>query len=145
MLADARLAPDHFRRRARSNERVKTGNRAARDRDADEGKHRPGEDKPAAVDEFCNGGHLQRRIDQHDRDREHRHRAKFQKRAEIIARREQHPDGQNRRGESIDHDRPREPFLVLTKPGFNRREMAKKLSAPNPECQTEQSENRDRE
>ena len=45
MLADARLAPDHFRRRARSNERVKTGNRAAGDGDADKGKHRAGEDK----------------------------------------------------------------------------------------------------
>ena len=56
---------------------MKTRDGTASDGDADEREHWPGKDKAAAVDEFCNGGHLQRRIDQHDRDREHADCAKL--------------------------------------------------------------------
>src|SRR5262249_11553503 len=54
-----------------------------------------------------------------------------------------HPDGQNRRRQSVNHDRPRDPSRVMPKPRFERWKISEKLSSPNAEPQTEQSENRD--
>ena len=138
------FAREHFRRRAGSNERMKTGNRAARDRDADKRKNRSGENKSTAVDELGERRHLHDRMNQNHRDRERGDGAEFQKRAEIIARREQHPDRQNRRGQSVNHDRPCDPFFVMPKPALDRGKMGKELSAPDAERESGQSENRDR-
>ncbi len=71
------------------------------------------------------------------RDRERRDSSKLQKRAEIIARREQHPDRQDRRRQPVNHDRPGQPFLVVPKPGFDRGIMRQELPAPNAEGQAE--------
>ena len=107
------------------------------------GKHRSGEDKAVPSMNFVIAGICSLGLISTTATAEHGDCAKFQKRAEVIARREQHPDRQNRRGESINHDRPSQPFLVLTKPSFNCREVAEKLSAPHAECQADQAENRD--
>ena len=83
-------------------------------------------------------------MDQDHGCREHGNRAKLQKRAQIIARRQEHPHRQDGGGQAINHDRPCEPFLVVSKPRLNRRKMREKLSAPNAKCQPEQSKNSDR-
>ena len=83
-------------------------------------------------------------MNQNHRDRERGNGAEFQKRAEIIARREKHPDRQNRRGQSINHDRPCDPFFVMAKPALDRGKMGEKLSAPDTERESGQSKDRDR-
>ena len=45
-VADARFAREHLRRRAGGDERMKPGDRAARDRDANEWKNRPAKTGP---------------------------------------------------------------------------------------------------
>ena len=58
-------------------ERVKPGDRAAGDRDADERKNRSGKNQAAAIDETRKRRHLQRRMNQNHCDRERRHSAEF--------------------------------------------------------------------
>ena len=58
----------------------------ASDGDTDKGKHWTGKNKAAAIDEFCNGGHLEGRINQHHGDCEQGDCAELQERAEVIAR-----------------------------------------------------------
>ena len=89
-------------------------------------------------------GISQCRIDQHDSSRKHGNRAELQKCAEVIARRQQHPHGQNRRRQSINHDGPRQPLLVVTEPAFNRGKVRKKLAAPHAKRETKQAKDRDR-
>src|SRR5207237_5676868 len=57
-------------------------------------------------------------------------------------RREQHPDWKDRRGQSVNHDRPRDPSRVVSKPCFNRWKIREKLSAPNTNTKTDQSDDR---
>ena len=59
------LALEQLRRRARRDQRVEAGDRAARDRDEREREQLAGEHRPRAVDELRQRRHLQRR--QHDR------------------------------------------------------------------------------
>ena len=141
-VANPRLALDHFRRRAGSDQGMKPGDRAAGDRDADERKNRSGKDQPRAVDEGRQGRHLQGGMNHDHRQRERRDRAQFQKRAEVIARGEEEPDRQSRGGEAVKDQRPGEPFLIVAKPVFDRRVLAEKLTAPDGEKQTEDTENR---
>ena len=81
---------------------------------------------------ICNVG-----LNQNHRDRKRGDGAEFQKRAEIIARRQQHPHRQDRRRQSINHDGPRQPFLVVTEPALDCRKMRKELAAPDAKRQSE--------
>ena len=123
---------------------MKPGDCAAGDSDAYKRKHRTRKDKAAAIDEFGNRRHLQCRIDQHDSSRKHGYGTEFQKCAEVIAGRQQHPHGQNRRRQSINHDGPRQPLLVVTEPAFNRGKVREKLAAPHAKRETKQAKDRDR-
>ena len=69
------------------------------------GKIFAGEDRPGAVGELRERRHLQRRQHDHDAEREREHDADLHERGEIVARREQQPHRQHRRGEAVHHDR----------------------------------------
>src|SRR5438093_2934728 len=116
---------------------MKPGDCAAGDGDAYKGKNWTGKNESAAIDEFGNGWHLQCRIDQHYSSRKQGDSAQFQERAEVIAWRQQHPHRQNRSREPINHDGPRQPFLIVTEPTLNLRKMREKLAAPHPKRETE--------
>jgi hypothetical protein len=70
-------------------------------------------------------------MNQDYRDRERSDGADFHERAEIIPRRQQHPHRQDRRRQPVNHDRPSEPSITVSKPSFDRRIVAKKLAAPD--------------
>ena len=61
-VANTRLPFEHFWCRSRSDEGVKSRDRAASDGDTDEREHRSGEDQAAPVNEFGQGRHLQHRV-----------------------------------------------------------------------------------
>ena len=104
---DVALAIDHLRRGARRDERVEAGDRAAGDRDEDERKHRAGEHGAAAADELRERRRLQRRIDHHHAEHEEADHADLHERAQIRARREQHPHWQRRRRDRVEPHRER--------------------------------------
>ena len=65
----------------------------------------PAKTGPAAVDELRERRHLQRRQHDQDADRQREHDADLDERREVVARREQQPHRQHRRGEAVGHDR----------------------------------------
>ncbi len=143
MLRILRLAFDHFWGRPRRDQRMKTGNRAAGDRDTNKRKHRPGKDWSRTIDEAGNRRHEKRWSQNNDCNRQCRDGAQFQKCAEIISRREQHPNRQDGRSQAVEHQRPCEPFLILPKPILKRGIVDQELSAPNCEGESGQSERGD--
>ena len=78
-VANARLAFDHFRRRPGRDQRMKAGNRAAGDRDANERKHRPGKDGSSTIDEARKRRHEKRWSKTDDCDRQRRDGAQVSK------------------------------------------------------------------
>ena len=69
------------------------------------GKTLAGEDRPGAVGELRQRRHLQRRQHDEDAERERDDDADLHERRQVVARREQQPHRQHRRGEAVDHDR----------------------------------------
>src|SRR5690348_288833 len=88
---------------------MKSADGPARDGDKREGKKISGKDGPAAIDKAREGGHLQRGPHQKNSYSKDRDGAKFYKRAEIVARRQQQPYRERGGGKAInnDHDRQR--------------------------------------
>ena len=79
--ADVRLLVDHLRRRARRDQRVEAGDRAARDGDEHERKERARHDRAAAAGELRERRHLEHRVDDDHADDEQRDRADLHERA----------------------------------------------------------------
>ena len=75
---------------------MKSGDRAAGDRDEDEWKHLAGEDRAGAVDELRDRRHLDVGIQDHDPMASATIVPIFMNVRQIIARREQQPDRQHR-------------------------------------------------
>ena len=65
---------------------METADRAAGNRDADEGKHWTWNNKSAAVDERSDGRHLQGRSEYHDENPKDGDRAEFHECAQVITR-----------------------------------------------------------
>ncbi len=63
-----------------------------------------GEDGAGAIDELGERRKLQARVSEEDAEREQKDDAKFDEGAEVIARGQEQPDGQNAGGESVDDD-----------------------------------------
>ena len=103
------LLAQQLRRGAGRDQRVEAGDRAAGDRDEAEREDLAGEDRAGAVDEARqrpaagSSGSMTTMPTASARDR-----AELDERREIVARREQQPDRQHRRGEAVDDDRPGE-------------------------------------
>src|SRR5262249_62084644 len=116
-------------------QRIKPQNGAEANGDENKGKARPSEDQASPIDETRRRRHLKGWVNDEDRHSQSSNGAQFQKRAQIIARRKEQPDRQRRSSKAINDDRPGEPFLAMTKPGFNRRRLVKKLAAPDREEQ----------
>ena len=103
------LLLDELRRRARRDERVEAGQRAARDRDEQEREQRTREDGTVAVlAERRDRGDVDRRTRDDDAEREQDDRADLHERRQIVTRREQQPDRQDGRGEPVDDEAPGE-------------------------------------
>ena len=72
------------------------------------GYQRAGNDRAAAVHELRKRRRLQRRVDDDHAEREKRDRADLHERAEVSARRQQHPHRQHRCDEGVDGHRGRD-------------------------------------
>ena len=99
---------DDLRCRAARDQRVKTRDRAARNRDEAERKQLPRHNQTGAVHELRDGWHLQIRQHQKNPHRQREDRSQFHERAEIIARREQQPHRQNTCRQTVADDCPRQ-------------------------------------
>ena len=86
---------------------MKTRHRAACYGDEQEGEKSAGKDRAGAVDEARDSGHFQRRHDKQDAQSQSADRADFEKRRQIVARREQEPHWKDRGDKAItdQHDR----------------------------------------
>ena len=116
------LASDHLGRRAGRDQRVESGDRAARDRDEREWEQLAREHRPFARGrERRQGRHAERRQEDEDRHAEHDHGGDLQERREIIAGAEQHPHRQDRGDESVGDHHPRERRARVREGGRDRR------------------------
>ena len=85
------------------------------------GKSGPGNDRAAAADELRERRRLQLGVHDDDAERRNSDRADLHVGAEVVARRQQHPDRQHRRGESVDAHRERDLVLRQHEPVAERR------------------------
>ena len=99
------LTLEQLRRRARRDQGVESGDRAAGDRDERERKDLAGEHRSRAVGELRQRRHVQRRQRDHDAERQREDDADLHERRQIVARRQQQPHRQHGRREAVDHDR----------------------------------------
>ena len=76
---------------------------------------------PPPLDVLRDGGHLERRVDDDDADRQESNRADLHERADVVARGQQHPDRQHRGGEAVDHQQRGELVVREHEPGPERR------------------------
>ena len=83
---------------------MESGDRAAGDGDEAEREDLAGEDGAGAIGEAGEGGQLQFGAHEEDADGEHEDDAELDEGAEVIARREQQPDGQGAGQEAVEDD-----------------------------------------
>ena len=95
------LVLEHLGRRARRDQRMEAGDRAACDGDEREREHFAAEDRTHAVGELGQRRHQRGRMQRDDAERERHDRSDFDERRKIVARREQQPDRQHRGEEAV--------------------------------------------
>ena len=125
------LAGDEFGGRAARDERVKSGDRAAGNRDETEGKHRAGKYGPRAVDEAADRGKFQCGQNQEHAQRQGEDRPEFHEGAKVITRGEQQPDRKNTGGQTVKDDRPRQRDVVHREDFCPARVGVNELSTPH--------------
>ena len=128
------LARDQLGRRAGGNERVKARDRAAGERDEQERKQLAAEDRARAVDEPGEGGHPDVRLQDADRDREQEDDAELDEGGEVVTRREQQPDRQDRGDEAIADHEPGERLRVEVEPGVQAPGCGRPSRRPRPQA-----------
>ena len=122
--ADLRFVLDHLRRRARRDQRVPAGHRAAGDGDEQEREQAAGPDRSAAVDEAGDRRHLQIGPHDHDAERQQQDRADLEEGGQVVARRQQQPDRQHRGDEAVADDDQRQRAAGQVEPGRELRRLA---------------------
>ena len=95
---------------------MEAGERAAGDGDEDERNHRAADDGAAALGEFGERGHVEVGHDEHDAEGQRADGADLQEGGQVVARQEQHPHGQDRRGEAVHRDQDGHGLLVDVEP-----------------------------
>ena len=102
------LAGQQLRRGAAGDQCMEAADRAAGDGDEHEWKHLAAEHRAAAVNELRHGGHRERRHHKQNADCQRQHNTDLHERTQVVARREQQPDGKNAGGKAVPHDQQRE-------------------------------------
>ena len=103
---------DQLRSRSGGDQRMEAGNCAAGDCDECERKNLAGENRPGAVNKARQRRHCQRGPNRQYSQGEKKDRSEFDKSAQIIARRQEQPYGQNGSRKSIGDDHPRKMARV---------------------------------
>ena len=137
-----RLARQNFRSGAAGDERVKTGDRAASNRDETKWKDFARHDRPGTIDEAADGGHLQMRQDKKYADGERENRAQLHKGAEIVSRRQQQPHRQDAGRQAVTDDGFGKLHLGQSKPARPRVALINQLSAPDRQQQQDDADGR---
>ena len=127
-----------FGRGAAGDQGMKAADRAAGDGDEREGKNISGEHRAGAVDEAGQRRHVQHGPQRDDSQCQQSNGSQLHERAQVVAGRQQQPDRQRRRCESVDDDQDRQCGTGEREPLRHRRSLRNPL--PAPDCQHHQNE-----
>jgi len=83
---------------------MEAADRTACDGDEDEREHLAAKDRATAVDELGHRRHVDLRAQHGDAHRQQQHRAELDEGRKVVARSQQQPDRQHRRGKAVDDD-----------------------------------------